>query len=303
MLQLGLAGLGRMLRENQIRHQRASLDKILAWATQAARLEPHPDAELRHSAWTDLEAVWRQLRRRIDALEVEIAGDLAQTPYVRLLAIPGVNVVSAGEFGGEMGPIANYANANAITGRSGLFPSRHQSDAIDRPNGRLVRQANRRLRAAIMRIADNLCRLNAHFGGRAALARAAKVDERAIRVKIAKSFTRVAYAAVAGDQALRHPCAASRDSIIKKLLAFHGDHPSTPAAALADLENCVSQLLPESRGHEKQIVELILEEKDKRRRGPVKLGALLPAVLARLDGADARALQPPTQNSPPGNQG
>jgi len=36
--------------------------------------------------------------------------------------------VLAADLAGELGPIKRYANANAITGRSGLFPSRHQSD-------------------------------------------------------------------------------------------------------------------------------------------------------------------------------
>ena len=55
-------------------------------------------------------------------LERRLASDLVQTPYVRLLAIPGINVVSAAELAAEMGPITQYANANAITGRSGLYP-------------------------------------------------------------------------------------------------------------------------------------------------------------------------------------
>ena len=85
-----------------------------------------------------------------------------QTPYVRLLAIPGINVVSAAELAGEMGPMARYANANAITGRSGLYPSRYQSDETDRDSGPIIRQANRRLRCVLMRIADNF-RASAHF--------------------------------------------------------------------------------------------------------------------------------------------
>jgi hypothetical protein len=58
-----------------------------------------------------------------------------------LLAIPGINVVSAAELAAEMGPPARYANANAITGRAGLFPSRHQSDQKDYVNGPLIRLA------------------------------------------------------------------------------------------------------------------------------------------------------------------
>ena len=228
MLQLGKAELSRQLREQRIAFQSPTLDKILAWAAQAARHPRHPEAAWRQALWIDLHDLHQELRRQIEAREVQIAGDLVQTPYVRLLAVPGISVVSAADFAGEMGPIANYANANAITGRSGLFPSRYQSDQTDRADGRLVRQANRQLRATILRIADNLSLLNDHFRGQAGLARAAKVDERAIRVKIGKSFTRIAFAAVAGDQPLRHPCCASRGSILKKLRQFHLDHGSPP---------------------------------------------------------------------------
>ena len=92
-----------------------------------------------------------------------IAGRLAQTPYVLLLSFPGINVVSAADFAGEMGPIEHYANAKAITGRAGLRPSRYQSDQVDKANGPLVRNCNRSLRAAILGIADNLIVCNHHF--------------------------------------------------------------------------------------------------------------------------------------------
>ena len=49
--------------------------------------------------------------QEIQALEREIAGRLVQTPYVLLLSFPGINVVSAADFAGEMGPIEHYANA------------------------------------------------------------------------------------------------------------------------------------------------------------------------------------------------
>jgi transposase len=293
ILQLGKAGLSQKLREQKIGFQSPTLDKIVSWAGQRARQARDAEATLRHALWTDLDGLYQELRRRIEALEVQIAGDLVQTPYVRLLAIPGISIVSAADFAGEMGPICNYANANAITGRSGMFPSRYQSDTTDRADGPLVRQANRALRATIMRIADNLSRFNDHFCGQAGVARAAKVDERALRVKIGKSFTRIAFAAVAGDQPLRHPCCAARDSILDKLRQFHLEHGAAPELALADLQVCIEQLLPDTRGHEAQVVADVLQQQARRRRGPTALGALLPAVLARL-GAIEPDQQPET---------
>src|SRR5262249_52822460 len=77
--------------------------------------------------------------RGVQLIEVELAALLVQTPYLLLLGIPGINVVSAAEFAGEMGPIERYPTCRAITGRAGLFPSRYQSDEVDYPNGNLVR--------------------------------------------------------------------------------------------------------------------------------------------------------------------
>jgi transposase len=293
ILQLGKAGLEQALRGQKIRFQAATLDKVLAWASQAASQACLPQADLHHALAVDLESVYQDLRKRIALIEGQIVSDFVQTPYVRLLAIPGIHVISAADFAGEMGPIAHYPNSNAITGRAGLFPSRYQSDQTDCADGPLVRHANRRLRATLLRIADNLSRFNGHFRGRAGLMRAAKVDERAIRVKIAKNFTRIAYAAVAGPEPLRHPCCADRDSILQKLRSFHLEHGSSLATALADMEASIAQLNPDTRGHEARIVNEVLQQQVQSRRGPARLGELLPAVLARLGvtGADA-----PTNN-------
>jgi transposase len=120
---------------------------------------------LHHAIWTDLEELYQRFQRRIRLHERELAGDLVQTPYIRLLAISGINVVSAAELAGKTGPITRYANANAITGRCGLFPSRHQSDQTDKDRGPIIRQANRRIRCALMRIADNLVCHCAYYRG------------------------------------------------------------------------------------------------------------------------------------------
>jgi transposase len=57
--------------------------------------------------------------------------ELVQTPYVRLMAIPGINVVSAAELAGEMGPITGYPHANAITGRCGLYAIKRSAVRTD----------------------------------------------------------------------------------------------------------------------------------------------------------------------------
>ena len=84
----------------------------------------------------------------------------------------------------------------------------HVIRAIKRtmPVDRLIRQANRRLRCVLMRIADNLaCHCN-YYRGQAEVDQSRGIDKRASRVKIAKRFSRLALACVAGDEPMRHPC-------------------------------------------------------------------------------------------------
>src|SRR5207245_742413 len=107
-------------------------------------------------------------------------------------------VVSAADVAGEMGSISAYLNANAITGRAGLYPSRYQSDQTDLADGPIVRHGNRRLRAALMRMADNLAKCNAFFHGKALLLAKTGIDPRAVRVRIAKTVTRLIFALVGG---------------------------------------------------------------------------------------------------------
>jgi transposase len=281
LLQLGQAKLSQHLRKNKIRHQVRTIEKVLAWAAQAAN-ENIQDGPMHHAIWTDLHELYQHFQRNISALERRLAGELVQTPYVRLLAIPGINVVSAADLAGEMGPTKRYANANAITGRAGLYPSRHQSDQTDNDSGPIIRQANRRLRCVLMRIADNLACHCRYYRGQANVDESRGVDKRASRVKIAKRFTRLALACVAGDQPMRHPCFREPDSILEKLRRFHHDHETSVDRLLADLETAVVQLPYETRNLEAKIVAEALQQRANRRRGVSAIGDVLPAVLARL---------------------
>jgi len=281
LIELGSTGLSRHLRDSNIRHQLRSIDKVLAWAAQAVD-DNIQDGPMHHAIWTDLEELYQHFQSIILTLEQGLASDIVQTPYVRLLAIPGINVVSAAELAGEMGPMARYANSNAITGRAGLYPSRHQSDQTDNDSGSIVRQANRRLRCVLMRIADNLACHCHYYRGQADLDLARGVDKRACRVKIAKRFSRLALACVGGNQPMRHPCFQKPDSILEKLRHFHHTHETPIDLLLTDLENAVGQLPYNTRNREAEIVEKVLHDQAHRRAGVTTIGELLPAVLARL---------------------
>ena len=284
----GRAGLCHSLDAAHIRYQRPTVDTVLAWAAQAAPPDRGAAAHRRFALALDDDR--RHKAQEIQALERDLAAALARTPYVLLLSFPGVNVVSAADFGGEMGPIGDYANARTITGRAGLRPSRYQSDQVDRANGPLVRCCNRRLRAAILRVADNLIKCNHHFSVRAHGWRLQGKDPRHTRVKVALRFCRIAFQMVAGRQVFCHPGLQGRHYILDKLCAFHRAHDTALAAWLHDLQAAIAQLpRPAYRAEAGPLHEELQKIQQGRRRGPQLLGDILPIVLARLGVAEVQS--------------
>jgi DNA-binding protein H-NS len=197
-----------------------------------------------------------------------------------LLVIPGINIVSTADLAGELGPMENYANPNAITGRAALMPCRYQSDQVD-CHGPLRRSGNRRLRGALMQIAENLSKKNDYFNAQVATWTKKGKDPRWIRVKIAKRFSRLAYAMVAGKQVISHPCCRERHYILAKLMKFYTSHDSLPQTMSEELQAAVEQLPAKTRREEIKPLKEHLEELGNR-RGPQPLKEIIPLVLAKL---------------------
>lgn len=277
----GLPGLQQIATEAKLRCRRETFDKILAWAEQAA---PGCGHLLEHRRiLEDLDDDRLLKSWRILELERDLAHLVVQTPYVLLMAIPGINIVSVADLAGELGPMALYANANAITGRAGLMPSRYQSDQVDCANGPLRRRGNRRLRCVLMQTADNLVKSNHHFRAHAEIWRKSGKDPRWIRVKVAKALSRLAFAMVSGGQLFSHPCCQQRHYLTSKLLGFHIEHQTEAAAIRTDLEAVIEQLPVKARQAEVEPLQKELEAMQGR-RGPQPLAEILPLVLARLAG-------------------
>jgi transposase len=281
ILQAGLSGLTEHVRQAGVRTHRPTIEKILAWARTAA---PAPDeSSMHHKIMKELDDDRVVKLRSVKQVEGEVAEFLVQTPYVLLLGIPGINVVSAAAFAGEMGPIRFYTKPRAITGRAGLFPSRYQSDEVDRPDGRLVRCANRRLRNAIMSIADNLIEFNEHFRILAAQWQVEGKDPRAIRVRVAGRFCRIAYHMVAGETVYRHPSCQQRDYVLCKLMKFCIEHNIDITRTMKHLDAAVAQLPGAEHREEGAALATELDRLQKKRgSGPRSLAEILPAVLAKL---------------------
>jgi transposase len=277
----GVTSLCHSLHQAGLRFQQRTILKVLAWAERAAPGDVAAGQHLRLAL-----ALYDDRQRKtqeILALEREIAGRLARAPYVLLLSFPGVNVVNAADFAGEMGPIEHYANAKAITGRAGLRPARYQSHQTDKANGPLVRNCNRALRAVVLGIAANLVACNHHFNVLAGQWAAQGKDPRHTRVKVAQRFCRIAFQMVAGRQVFHHPGLQARHYLLDKLTAFHRDHGTPMPEVLRDLQAAVDQVPPREYAAEaRPLHEELNKIEQGHRRGPQPLGAILPLVLARL---------------------
>ena len=197
----GVAGIAKHLSDTKVSFQTRTIERMVTWARTAA--EPSELARMQTRQWQQLNEVRRLFDGQIVAVEQEMAGFLVKTPYVLLLSTTGINVVSAARLAGEAGPIEHYASARAITGRAGLYPSRYQSDAVDRPDGSLVRQCNRKLRGAAMQVAENLIKCHAYYRGLSELWKQQKVDPRDRRCRVANRAMRMVFQLVGGRQVWR----------------------------------------------------------------------------------------------------
>jgi transposase len=280
MQRAGFEGLAGHLRRKKIGFQQRTVQRVLEWSAGAA--SPDAGGGWHRRIAAELEADRTAKAQQIQGLEREIASRLAATAYVVLLSVPGINVVSAAEYAAELGPIEHYAHSRRITGRAGLYPSRYQSEGVDRADGPLVASGNRRLRYALLQIADNLMKCNLHFGAMVARWKQQGKDPRDNHVRVANRFARISFQMVAGHQVLRHPAMQGRDYVMDKLLRFHVEHGSGPAAILADLRTAGGQLPACEHAAEAAPLAEQLDRVRRRRRGPRPLAEVLPLMLAEL---------------------
>lgn len=309
--QAGLEGLTQLAQLARVRVQSRTLLRILGWAQNAAGTDPQ-EAALHQGLLVTLDDDRVIKCKQIHAIERELVARLVQTPYVRLLALAGINVVLASEFAGEAGPMVNYATARVITGRAGLYPRRYQSDQVDRASGRLARRGNRRLRQALLLAADCLARCNDHFRVLAAKWSAQGLDPRDVHVRVAGRFARIAFQVVTGDAGFDHPACQDNSYVMNKLNAFHKDSNIDKETTRANLERAAAQLprVPATRKHpaanvastgasnaqgRRPAVSAAALPPDagrgRRDRGPKPLGAILPAVVKGLGGDVGKAIE------------
>lgn len=272
----GVSGIESHLKQTKVRFQTRTIERIVAWAGTAA--DPSELATMHTRQWQQLNEVRQLFERQIAAAEREMAGFLVKTPYVLLLSVTGINVVSAARLAGEAGPIEHYASARAINGRAGLYPSRYQSDEVDRAGGSLVRQCNRQLRGAAMQVAENLIKCHPYYRGLSALWAQKHVDSRDRRCRIANRAMRMVYQLVGGRQVWRGR-GVDREYLLFKLREFHRLHHTPIGQSIRDLNEAYVWLPKSEHAAEAQpLAKLVTRQ----RRGPEPIGDLLIPLLIRL---------------------
>lgn len=270
----GAATIAAELQRQKIRFQQPTIDRIISWSRQAA----DPDACLNECTeiWKGYLKLHAQITEQVMQTERKIAVLLAKTPYILLLSLSGINVISAGELAGEAGPIEHYAGAGSINGRAGLFPSRYQSDEVNRTSG-VAWSCNRRLRAACILVAHNLIKCHPYYRGQAALLKQKKVATRDIECRIANRANRMVFQLVGGKQVWRGR-GVDRDYILRKLMVYLQGH-ETELVQIAETLTAASEHLPKSiRSDEAKQ----LPRPPKRRRSIASLGELLLPLMIRL---------------------
>ncbi len=272
----GAAGVAAYLNEKRIRFQTRTIERIVAWAGAAA--EPSELAVMHTRQWRQLNEVRCLLDEQVLDVERELAVFLVKTPYVLLLSVKGINVVSAARLAGEAGPIEHYATARAINGRAGLYPSQYQSDEVNREGGGLVRQCNRKLRGAAMLVAENLIKCHPYYRGLNELWKQQKVDPRDRRCRIANRAMRMVYQLVGGRQLWRGR-GVDREYLLAKLQEFHRLHKTPLDQSVCDLNEAFQWLPKSAYAAEAQPLQELAR---KRKRGPQRLGDLLLPLLIRL---------------------
>lgn len=288
IVEAGVGGVSQWLRDAKVRFWKKTVERVVMWAADAAQHDPMVASYTR--VWSALLSDWQAKQRQIDALERDIASVFVQTPYVLLMSHPGINVISGAELAGEMGPIENYASPKAVSGRAGLFPSRYQSDQVDR-GGNLSRFRNGRLRRAWTMIAENLVKCNAYWRHKAALWKENGQDPRDIRCRVANRMTRVVFQMVSGRKLFRHVSRLDRSYVMEKLLVYHREHQTPPHLIVRDLDQAAKYIPASAYAEEAKPFQEMHDKSRRSRRGPQPIGNIMVAVLARLGVSDLEGPQ------------
>lgn len=280
--QAGHSGVTSWLREAKVRIHEPAVARVLKWSEDAVAADE--SASVRIPVLRSLLDDWQRKTQEINECERDMIRDLVRTPYVLLMSYPGISVVTAAGLAGEAGPIENYASPKALSGRAGLFPSRYQSDEVDR-TGTLTRFRNARLRAALMLMASNLLACNHWWKARAfQWEQQGHKDPADQRVRVANRMTRTIYQMVAGRHTCKHSSQREPAYVMDKLMNYCRERLVPPNIIVSYLRLASDQMRLSDRKREgENLKPVALRIQQSRKSEPQLLGNLLVALLAQVD--------------------
>lgn len=293
LLQTDAQSICNRLREAKQVARRGTVGKILVWAAQAS--SPEPTWKLGHRIACDQLRLLRQLESQVQQYEGDLVRYLVGTPFVLLLSMEGINVVSASSYGAEMGPIEHYLNGKRISGRAGIYPSRYQSDDTDRANGPLVGRRNARLRDAIIQVTHNLTVCNPYFKRWAQVRKEKGWPKKKIEVAAACKFVRISFQLLSERTVFDHPCVRSRDAILQKIFTFSRQHDIAPEDIDDLLRRAIGQIPRKAYKTEAAALKEQLPRRPRRKpchRGQAKavlIGKIMADVIEHLVTSDCSA--------------
>jgi transposase len=170
----------------------------------------------------------KMANEKIRKLDVELAQYLVKTPGILLLSIRKINVPSAAEFLGEVGPLSQAGNAKKIIARAGLNPSRFQTAEYERADNPITKHGSNPLRNASLTIAHNLVGDEPHLVDKPAnpyfrgffdhLVNDEGKDKRLAKVACANKFIRIAWVMMT-QKKLFSPPTWNQDRVVDDPLA------------------------------------------------------------------------------------
>ena len=243
----------------------ASLQKVIAWAEQAA--PPDPDALLQQRILTDLDDDRRGKVRQIQALELEIAASLA------------AHAVRAAD--GDTGHQRCLRRRTGRRNGTHLPLCQRQRDHRPAPAcSPAVTKATPSIARAISFApptsgsAPPCCASPTTCSASTATSKAnapwtsKRVDPRLQRTRVVKRFSRLAYAMVAGQQIIAHPCCRLPGYVLDKLVMFHLEHAAPAETLVAALDAAAGQLPRAARDGETEGLQQRIAHFDGAQAGP-----------------------------------
>lgn len=219
LLDIGEAALLNQLRGLGVSCCSRTVEKLQSWAADTAPTSPGATTEA-DILRGDLDQL-AFLNRRIENLEKDMLGFLVQTPFVLLLSISGVSHVLATGIGASAGPMQLYPTSRNLSGRSGLYARRYQSDETDLIGG--MARGEPFLRDALMKSGRCVTMPAGAFFAWGESRRRIGWCEKEIVAAMGNRLCRIIHPMVLKGETFRHTGAKPGVSIIGKLFNVAAD--------------------------------------------------------------------------------